>query len=192
MAQGMALANERQLVQHAARGNSEAFGQLVRAYEHRLFSTVIHIVRCRAEAEDIVQDAFVQAFVKLNSFRGGSSFYTWLYRITVNLALSRGRRRRVRQSLEETQDVTLDEPADPRGSASDPLMRQERASEIQRALASLSEDQRSILLLRGVEGFDYETIGQILNLNPGTVRSRLHRARAELRAKLDEPAGCSA
>ena len=84
------------------------------------------------------------------------------------------------------------EPPDPHGSASDPLERTERAREIQQALAALTEAQRSILLLRGVEGFDYETIGQILNLNPGTVRSRLHRARVELKAKLDETAGCSA
>ena len=192
MIQAVGLANEQQLVHKAAGGNTEAFGELVRAYQHRLFSTVVHIVRCRAEAEDIVQDAMVQAFVKLSTFRGGSSFYTWLYRITVNLALSRGRRHRARQSLEQAQDVMLDEPADPQGSPSDLLMRQERASEIKRALASLSDEQRSILLLRGVEGFDYETIGRILNLNPGTVRSRLHRARAELRAKLAEPASCPA
>ena len=192
MANAMAVMDESQLIDKATHGNPEAFGHLVRAYQHRLFTTVVHIVRCRAEAEDIVQDTFVQAFVKLHTFRGGSSYYTWLYRIGVNLALSRERRRRVRQSLEAAQDVMLEDPPDPRGSASDPLVRTERAREIQQALASLSEEQRSILLLRGVEGFDYETIGQILNLNPGTVRSRLHRARVELKAKLDETTGCSA
>jgi RNA polymerase sigma-70 factor, ECF subfamily len=175
-----------QLVEQAGKGDTEAFGQLVRTYRHRLFTTVMYIVRCRAESEDIVQDAFLQAYVKFDTFRGTSSFYTWLYRIAVNLALSRGRRRRPVVSLDEAQRTQNPEPQDPRESPDDRLLRQEHSSHIQEALASLSEEQRTILVLRGVDECDYETIGNIMNLKPGTVRSRLHRARAELRARLDE------
>jgi RNA polymerase sigma-70 factor (ECF subfamily) len=184
--------NENQLIVQAVSGNPEAFGQLVREYQDRLFTTVIHIVHCRADAEDIVQDAFVQAYVKLGSFKGKSSFYTWLYRIAVNMALSRGRRMRARRSVERPREGTGEEPHDPNGSPSERLEREEHAGEIRIALESLSEEHRAILVLRGVEGFDYETIAQILNLSPGTVRSRLHRARTQLREQLDQSHCCYA
>jgi RNA polymerase sigma-70 factor (ECF subfamily) len=165
---------------------------LVRAYQDRLFTTVIHIMPCRADAEDVVQDAFVQAYVKLRSFQGKSSFYTWLYRIAMNMALSRGRRMRVRQSVEQPREGVVQEPQDPGSSPSERMERLEHAGEIRNALASLSEEHRVILVLRGVEGFDYQTIAEILNLNPGTVRSRLHRARMQLREQLDETHLCTA
>ena len=185
-------ADESRLIAQAVNGNPDAFGQLVRVYQDRLFTTVIHIVHCRADAEDVVQDAFVQAYVKLRSFKGKSSFYTWLYRIAVNMALSRGRRMRVRQSVEKPRERMGEEPQDPNGSPSERMEREEHASKIRSALDSLSEEHRAILVLRGVEGFDYQTIAQILNLSPGTVRSRIHRARTQLREQLDQSHCCYA
>lgn len=173
------------LVRRAKCGDSEAFGRLVAMYQDRLFTTLTHIVRRRADAEDIVQDAFVQAFVKLGTFRGGATFYTWLYRIAVNLALSRGRRYRRRRSIEQTQHLEGHELYDTGSCPVERIERQEYADTIQKALATLSEEHRAILVMRGIEGFDYETIGQILNLNPGTVRSRLHRARMRLKRQLN-------
>ena len=184
--------HEGDLVQNAIRGTSEAFGRLVVMYQDRLFTSIIHIVRSHCDAEDIVQDAFVQAYVKLGTFRGGSAFYTWLYRIAINLAISRTRRRRRRLSVEETQEITGHEPPDPGGSPTERLMRAEDAAAIQQALDSLSEDHRAILVMRGVEGFDYETIAKVLGLNPGTVRSRLHRARAQLKRQLHGSLHCHA
>ena len=192
MSNTKAAANESQLIAQAVNGNPDAFGQLVRAYQDRLFTTVVQIVRCRADAEDVVQDAFVQAYVKLRSFKGKSSFYTWLYRIAVNMALSRGRRMRVRRSVEKPRERFSEEPQDPNGSPSERMEREEHAGEIRSALESLSEEHRAILVLRGVEGFDYQTIAQILNLSPGTVRSRLHRARIQLREQLDQSHCCYA
>ena len=182
--------NESQLLADATKGNSEAFGQLFLAYRDRLVAAVTGIVRCRSEAEDVVQDAFMQAFVKLRSFQAKSTFYTWIYRIAVNMALSRGRRQRVRVSLENTRDVMGDEPEDPNGSPAERMMRDEHASKIKTAFASLGQDYRAILMLRGVEGHDYQTIAKMLQLRPGTVRSRLHRARTHLREQLDDALYC--
>lgn len=184
--------DESQLIALAINGNSDAFGRLVCAYQDRLFTTVLHIVHCRADAEDVVQDSFVQAYIKLRSFKGKSSFYTWLYRIAVNMALSRGRRMRVRLSVEKSHQGISEEPQDPNGSPSERMEREEHAGEIRNALDALSEEHRAILVLRGVEGFDYQTIAQILNLSPGTVRSRLHRARTQLREQLDHSHCCYA
>ena len=184
--------NESQLLADAAKGNSEAFGQLFLAYRERLVMAVTGIVRCRSDAEDVVQDAFMQAYIKLGSFQAKSTFYTWIYRIAVNMALSRGRRQRVRVSLENTRDVMGDEPEDPNGSPSERMMRDEHATEIKKAFASLGQDYRAILMLRGVEGCDYETIAKTLKLKPGTVRSRLHRARTQLREQLDDAMYCHA
>jgi RNA polymerase sigma-70 factor (ECF subfamily) len=192
IADAEAVSKENQLIAEAVQGSSEAFGQLVRSYQGRLFTTVTHIVRSREEAEDVVQDAFVQAYVKLPTFRGTSCFYTWVYRIAVNMALSRGRKRRNRRTYEIPVETMPPDAQDPGESPVDRLLRKEHATEIKRALAALSKEHRAILVLRGVDGFDYHTIGRILGLSPGTVRSRLHRARTQLRARLEENRSCHA
>jgi RNA polymerase sigma-70 factor (ECF subfamily) len=192
MANTSVVFNERQLLADAASGDSEAFGQLFLAYRNRLLTAVIGIVRCRADAEDVVQNAFMQAYVKLDSFEGKSAFYTWIYRIAVNMALSHGRRQRVRVSLENTRDVMGEEPEDPNGSPSERMMRDEHATKIRKAFGALRQDYRSILGLRGIEGFDYQQIAEMLKLKPGTVRSRLHRARTQLREELDDALYCHA
>jgi RNA polymerase sigma-70 factor (ECF subfamily) len=144
------------------------------------------------DAEDLVQETFVQAYLNLAAFRGHCSFYTWLYRIALNLAYSSARRRRVRKALERTREVSDEIPADSAASPSERMERAEESERIRRALAALSEEHRALLVLRGVEGFDYQTIAEVMHLNPGTVRSRLHRARAHFRENLqrqDCPAG---
>ena len=190
ISQRLTDATESRLVSMSRSGDREAFGELVRRYQDRLFNSVVQILRCRNDAEDIVQDAFVQAYINLASFRGKSSFYTWLYRITINLAFSCGRKRRAAISVELSRDAMGNEPFDTSDSPSDRMEREEQATQLQQALASLSEEHRTVLILRGVEGFDYETIGEVLNLNPGTVRSRIHRARTTLRQRLSEENLC--
>jgi len=175
---------EPELVQAAARGDREAYGYLVRKYQERLLAAVMQMVRQRVEAEDIVQDTFLQAYANLRKFEGKCAFYTWIYRIAMNLVLSRRRRARPVLSLDENSGVLADEPTDRSGSPADRIVREENLSEIRMAVANLDEDQRAVLVLRAVEGFDYRTIGSLLGLNVGTVRSRLHRARMSIRCAL--------
>ncbi len=192
MVNANALNSESELVTAAINGSADAFGELVQKYRERLLSAVTTIVRCPADAEDIVQDAFIQAYIKLASFKGKSSFYTWIYRISVNMALSRSRRQRVRAVVERTRDILGEDPQDPSESPETRMMRNEHAMQIKQAFDSLREDQRIILKLRGVDECDYETIALRMELKPGTVRSRLHRARTELREQLDDAMYCHA
>jgi RNA polymerase sigma-70 factor (ECF subfamily) len=178
------VTTETQLIERASQGDRAAFGQLVRIYQDRLFTSVVHLVGQREEAEDIVQDAFVQALLKLPSFRGRSSFYTWLYRIAINAARNRQRRARPAVSLQQPPQPSMSDPLDRAEPPTERMLRAERACQIQAALQRLSEEYRAVLVLREVEDFDYETIARVLNISVGTVRSRLHRARALLREQL--------
>ena len=119
----------------------------------------------------------VKAYLKLAKFAGGSSFYTWLYRIAFNTAISRRRSLRGEKSIELSRELTGNEPIDSSESAGEQLLRRERALQLQQAMNLLPDEFRSVLVLREVEGCDYDTIAEILDLPVGTVRSRLHRAR---------------
>lgn len=176
--------NDSQLIQHALNGDSGAFGQLVQRYQGRLYNTLFHVVGSREEAEDLVQDAFVQAYVKLSSFQGHSAFYTWLYRIAFNLSVSKRRRKRPEISVDQQREQSGAEPEDGSESAEQQVLREERAEQVYAALDRLPTEQRSILVLRELEGCCYESIAEILELPVGTVRSRLHRARVQLKSQL--------
>jgi RNA polymerase sigma-70 factor (ECF subfamily) len=180
------LTDDSLLIQEALQGNTTAFGDLVRRYQDRLYTAVVHIVGCRAEAEDVVQDAFVQAFVNLKSFRQNSKFYTWLYRIAFNVSISRRRRKKPRLSVDQTREATGDEPLDDHSSPSHPLEVQEQQQKLRLAMDRLTDEHRSIIVLRHLEELSYEDIAEILAISVGTVRSRLHRARAQLLEHLRE------
>jgi RNA polymerase sigma-70 factor (ECF subfamily) len=174
------LTDDLQLIDQALQGDTDAFGQLVLRYQDRLYSAVVHIVGCRAEAEDVVQDAFVQAYVKLKTFRHNSRFYTWLYRIAFNVSISHRRRKRIEVSVEHGRESTGDEPTDIAGSPSEPLEQAERKTKLEVALGLLTEEHRTIIVLRHLEELSYEDMAEVLDISVGTVRSRLHRARAHL------------
>jgi RNA polymerase sigma-70 factor (ECF subfamily) len=176
--------DDARLIDEALSGTSAAFGELVVRYQDRLFSMLVQVVGSRDDAYDLVQDAFVQAFLKLESFQRQSAFYTWLYRIAMNLAISRRRRQRPIGSLDETRHATGDEPLGRDDPPTARLEQQERGAQVQQALAALSEEHRAILVLREIDGCCYETIAEMLELPVGTVRSRLHRARMQLREQL--------
>ncbi len=173
------------LINDALRGNTEAFGQLVCRYQDRLYNATVHLIGSCDEAYDVVQDAFVQAFVKLASFQGASAFYTWLYRIAFNLAVSRKRRNHPTLSVDHIREVSGEEPLELVGP-DEPLQRDERVRQVQRGLAALSEEHRAILIMREMEEFSYEEIADLLSIPVGTVRSRLNRARMQLREQLRE------
>jgi RNA polymerase sigma-70 factor, ECF subfamily len=173
------------LVAATRRGDVESFGVLVRRYQDRLYPTLLRLTGCAEDARDLLQDAFLRAYEKLGHFHGESSFYTWIYRIAVNLTLSDRRRRRspVRsagvpsEGLETADDSRDSEP-------SRPLEDAERDVLIHQALQALQPDHRAVVVMKDLDGLRYEEIAEILRVPVGTVRSRLHRARAELRERL--------
>ena len=173
------------MIQLALTGQQDAFGQLIRKYQNRLYNGMVHVIRCDAEAEDIVQDAFVLAFTRLSTFKGNSQFYTWLYRIAYNVAITRLRRKKPTVSLDGKEEGTKLDFAGNAAAPDERLQGQERATQLMDALGRLSEEHRSILVLREMEDLDYEAISEILDLPIGTVRSRLHRARSQLKEQLE-------
>lgn len=176
--------DDTRLVEAALGGDREAFGQLVERYQDRVFNTLVRVLGSHEDARDVVQDAFVQAFVKLESFRGDAKFYTWLYRIAMNLALSYRRRRRPTESLDATKENVGGEPVSQQPTATQDLIERERAEVLQCALLELNTGHRQIIVLRELEGCSYEEIGEILKMPVGTVRSRLFRARMQLKEQL--------
>ena len=172
------------LVAAAARGNRQAYEQLVRKYQDRLMLTVGRVVRDRSDAEDVCQEAFLRAFVHLPTFTGRSAFFTWLCRIALNVAIGEHRRRTRAPFRELPAETARQEPIDRGDRPGDRLMRRESVSRLRQALAALPPDQRAVLVLRAVNGLNYHEISRRLDLNIGTVRSRLHRARQELRELL--------
>ena len=176
--------DDAELVQAALGGDKHSFGTLVVRHQNRLFNTLVRVLNSSEDALDVTQDAFVQAFVKLESFRGESQFYTWLYRIAMNLALSKRRRRKPVVSIDKVKQDVGAEPEDTRLTPDDQLVGQERAELVQQALSQLGDQARQILVLREMEECSYETIAEILQLPIGTVRSRLFRARIQLKDQL--------
>ena len=169
-----------EIIQMTLTESSEAFGELVEKYQARLYNSIVQIFGPR-DAEDIVQDAFVKAFQKLDSFRGTSSFYTWLYRIAFNTAVSHLRKQPSIISIDELQEAIGDNLADDGERPGESMERKERSKQIQSALQLLTEEHRTILILREVEQMSYETLANLFQLPVGTIRSRLHRARMCLR-----------
>jgi RNA polymerase sigma-70 factor (ECF subfamily) len=164
-------------------GDAPAFEELVMTYQHRVFGVALRMLGNRAEAEDVAQEAFVRAHRALGAFRGDAKLSTWLYSITSRLCLNRlasGERRMARQGEDALLRLS---DAGPRPDAA--LERRELETALGRAIAELPEDRRIVVVLRDIEGLSYEEIAQVLELELGTVRSRLHRARAELKEKLE-------
>lgn len=180
------MTTDSDLIVQSLDGQPAAFGELVRRHQDRLYTTMVHVVGCAEEARDVVQDAFVQAFVKLDSFQGASSFYTWLYRIAFNLAINHRRRRRPTISVDAVREQYGDEPVEEGADPTAHLEQQERVRHVHAALEALDDDHRAILTLRELEGCSYESIAEVLDVPIGTVRSRLFRARMQLREQLKQ------
>lgn len=175
------------LIESCLAGRREAYGQLVERYQNRLFHSLIHLLGSQEDAQDAAQDAFVQAYEKLATFRGQSQFYSWLFRIAFNLAVSdRRKSKRMSVSLEARRDANGLEPSDA-NPANEPTYAMDVADRqriVQQALSELSEEFRTALILKEMDGLSYEEIADVLEIPLGTVRSRIHRARLELRDKL--------
>jgi RNA polymerase sigma-70 factor (ECF subfamily) len=180
--------DDHRLVEACRAGQTEAFGVLVERYQDRLFQMIRRLNGSDEDAKDILQDTFLRAFEKLDQFHGESSFYTWVYRIAVNLALSGYRRQRVRLWLGQ-RSPRSDHPEDPPDESADAdpafsIEQAERERLVQSALGQLGAEHRAVVVLKDFDGRRYEEISAILKIPVGTVRSRLHRARCELRDRL--------
>ena len=178
------ITNEHELIERARQGDSEAFGQLVRNYQDRLFTAMSHLVGCHTEAEDVVQEALVSAFYELKRFRGDSAFYSWLYRIAHNKAISRRRRKRATLSLDTELQRSQLEPVDSGGGPTQPLECREQNERVRKALGRLSDSFRTILILREYEDLSYTDMAEVLGCSIGTVESRLFRARQRFKDAL--------
>jgi RNA polymerase sigma-70 factor, ECF subfamily len=175
------------LIENCLAGRQDAFGQLVERYQNRLFHSLVHLLGSAEDAQDAAQNAFVQAFEKLSTFRGQSQFYSWLFRIAFNLAVSEKRKtKRVGISLDARRDANGIEPSDvnPSNEPSYAMDVADRQRIVQQALAELPTEFRSALVLKEIDGMNYEEIAEVLDIPLGTVRSRIHRARLELRERL--------
>jgi RNA polymerase sigma-70 factor, ECF subfamily len=180
--------DEKQLIQDCLAGRTEAFGQLVVRYQDRLYNALYRILGSSDDARDVAQDAFVQAFQKLKTFRGNSAFYSWLFRIALNAAASQLRRsRRKTASIDAGREQSGTEPTDRRPDArpSHNMETLERQAAVQAALNALPSEFRIPLVLKEIDGLKYEEIATIVGCPIGTVRSRIHRARSELRHRLE-------
>ena len=180
-------ADDHRLIAACLGGDSRAFGILVRRYQDRLYSTVYRLLDNAEDAQDVVQEAFLHAYQSLESFKGDSLFFTWLYRIAVNTAISLKRKQKVMARIGRDGEPGV-EPLDT-SDASRPghaLEQAEQERRVQQALARLSPEHRAVLVMKDLEGQKYETMAEVLEVPIGTVRSRLHRARLELRELLEK------
>ena len=180
--------DERQLIQRCIAGDASAFEPLVEKYRQRVWRLAYQVLHDREEAWDVAQEAFVRAFHSLPSFRGQSAFYTWLFRITVNVATDRHRQRGAQARAFGPERVSEDEwvrsTPDPGGGPDQQAARAEQRERIRRALDALPPKARAIIMLSDVEGLSYREIAEVLNCPIGTVMSRLHNARKRLKGLL--------
>ena len=181
--QGDATAGEPALLARLKDGDARAFEELVISHQHRVFGVALRMLGNAAEAEEVAQEAFLRAHRAIGSFRGEAKLSTWLYGIASRLCLNRlaGGERRLVRSGEAELERLAESGADP---AAD-LERSEVEQALHRAIAELPEERRIVVVLRDLEGLGYEEIAEALDLELGTVRSRLHRARMDLKDKLE-------
>ena len=187
-APGPSEIDERALIQRCIAGDATAFEPLVEKYRQRVWRLAYQVLHDREEAWDVAQEAFVRAFHSLPSFRGQSAFYTWLFRITVNVATDRHRQRGAQARAFGPERVSEEEWArttpDPGGGPEQQAARKEQRERIRSALDALPPKARTIIMLSDVEGLSYREIAEVLNCPIGTVMSRLHNARKRLKALL--------
>lgn len=179
----------------AQNGEQAAFRLLVERYQRKVYSVAYSMVRNPEDAMDLSQEAFIKAYRNLDGFQGSSSFYTWIYRITVNLAIDHLRKRGRYHSVDyddrigrNDDEVAGDGSILPSRLDTNPsknLIRRELADKMEAALATLSEKHRTILLMREVDGMSYEDMAEVLGISKGTVMSRLHHARKNMQQALE-------
>ena len=182
--------DEATLVAQAREGDTKAFGDLVRRYEGKIFRLAQHITQNREDAEDVLQETFMKAYEHLEQFKGDSKFYTWIVRIAVNQALMKLRRRKTDKSVSLDETIDTGEDTITREIAAwdeDPeqrFSREELGEILDNAIQSLEPPYRSVFVLRDIDDLSTEETAEALSLSVPAVKSRLLRARLQLREKL--------
>ena len=177
--------DDRELVRRIRDGDAEALRSVVERYQDRIFALIYGIVRDRHEVEDVAQEIFFKVYTRIHAFDERSKFYTWLYRVAVNAAKDHVKKRSRRPSVALDEDAAIPDGArSPEKQAATAEMRRMVRDEI----AALPLRYREVLSLRELEGLSYSEIAAVLGISIGTVESRLHRARAKLKRRLERHA----
>lgn len=175
---------ELQTIEKVRRGDADAFGYLVEKHQKLVYNLALKMLGSPEDAEDAAQEAFIKAFRSIESFRGESKFSVWLYKLTNNVCLDMLRKKRdatVSLSVEDENGEDSEiEISDERFSPDEVYEKKEMREALHKALVELDEDFRSVLVLREVNGLSYDEIAEALSLDPGTVKSRIFRARKKL------------
>ncbi|MDH7501769.1 MAG: sigma-70 family RNA polymerase sigma factor [Verrucomicrobiota bacterium] len=180
------------LVARAKRGDLDAYDELVRRYQERIYSAMYHMTSNHEDASDLTQESFIKAYRALKSFKGDSSFFTWLYRIAINKAINfLKQRKHVHEMSLDDIDLNAEHDPDIVALISEKTPRRQAAlSELQvrlnEAMQKLSEPHRLVVTLHDIQGLPHEEIGRIMNCNVATVRTRLFYARQQLQAYLSD------
>ena len=172
------MKDQEHIIARARRGDAHAFEQLVTAYRNQVFRLALRMCGNEADADEVAQEAFLSAWKGLPNFRGESRFSTWLYQLTTHAAIDLMRREKRQAAAEDIDEITT---ADDGPSPQQQVERTETQREIRSALMQLPEEYRQVLLLRFMQELSYEEIGRALKLPVGTVKSRLNRAKAQLK-----------
>lgn len=174
-----------ELVQKCQSGEVSAFQELVSRYHQKVYAVILGLLRNRDDAMEVAQETFFRAYRKIKSFQGGSSFYTWLYRIAVNIAIDTQRRQK-RNPLDfrETMDGVFEEQNEVAKDPFSDVHDKELREQLIKAINELTPEHKAVIVLRTIEGLSYKDIGAILGCSEGTVMSRLHYARKKLQNKL--------
>ena len=178
-------ADENALLRKAAAGDGAAFSSLMEMHERRMYAVALRMCANHEDAQDCLQEAMLRIYRAISSFKGQSSFSTWVYRITMNTCLDELRRRKMRRTT--SLDGLLDSgwsPAEKLETPENNAIRSEQRRQIDRAIASLPDDMRSAIVLRDIQGMSYEDIASALDANVGTIKSRISRGRERSREKI--------
>ncbi len=183
----MQTLTDEELIQAAQTGHTEGFTLLVRRYEQRLFRSMTRISGSPEDAEDICQEAFTRAWRAISKFRGESQFYSWVFRIALNLLRSSKRQLKASVSLDAVRDAIGDDLEDQRADVdpSHSLQVRDQQRVVQEAMDAMEESFRTVLVLTDLEEMSYEEIARVVDCPVGTVRSRIHRARQEFRGRVE-------
>lgn len=191
--------DEKAFVERLRARDERAFNELVHQYERRVFGLVFRMLGNRQEAEDLAQEVFVQVFKAIDQFRGDAKLSTWVYRIAINLCKNRNKYLQRRHAHQQDDIESMGDRA-PMSTAKgttagsiarpdDMLVGLQVERVVQQAITEMEDDFREVLVLRDVEDLTYEEIGEITGLASGTVKSRIHRARSQLRAAIEQRLG---
>jgi len=179
--------NEQKLIERASGGDPSAFNRLMAEHERKMYAVALRMCSNREDAQDCLQEAMLRIYRSISSFKGQSSFGTWVYRITMNTCLDELRRKKNKAAA--SLDSLVDAGWSPTDESDTPEKHSERKAlrrELSGAIRELPEDMRSAVVLRDIHGYSYDEIAQVLDVNVGTVKSRISRAREKLRGKLQE------